>query len=444
VAAPVTSYATTRDGRKIAWSAFGDGPVDLVYVPQSVSAMEHIWDHPTVTAFFAQLSSFCRVIMFDRRGSGMSERLEWPASLEEQVDDVHAVMDAAGSERAFIYALYEGGPMAMLFAAAAPERVAGLVLYASMARFTYAPGYEWAWAHEVREERMTSFSGDWGRAEIMMHGFCPSYVGDRRLQEWMARLQRLAMDPAYALKSNLVNSGVDIRPVLPTIRVPTLIMHRRDDAGFDPRHSQFLAEHIPDAKLVMLEGRDSLPFLGDSDAVLGEIEQFVTGGRAEREADRVLATVMFTDICKSTERAAELGDSRWRSLLEQHDSTVLNQLARHHGKPIKSVGDGYLATFDGPARAIRAARGIAAELQDIGLDIRAGLHTGECEVIGEDVGGMAVHIAARVMANAGPQEVVVSNTVKDLVVGSELRFEDRGEHELRGVPGAWRLWKVAA
>ncbi len=439
-----TRYATARDGCRIAWSAIGDGPIDLLYVPQTVSAMEHIWDHPTVMGFFTRLASFSRLILYDRRGSGMSERLETPAPLEEQIDDVHAVLDAAGSQRATVCALYEGGPMAMLFAASAPDRVAALVLYASFARMTWAPDYDWALPPDLRAKVMDALEEDWGVGTLLADGFAPGYKGDRRLSDWIARLQRLAMDPRYARRVNEVNGAVDVRPVLASIQAPTLVLHRRDDANINPRHSQYLADHIPRARLCVLEGADSLPFVGDSEAVAGEIEEFITGGRREHEADRVLATVLFTDIVGSTERAAELGDARWRSLLEQHASLVLAQLARHRGRAIKSVGDGYLATFDGPARAIRAASGICAEVAGLGLEVRAGLHTGECEVIGDDVGGMAVHIAARVMATAGAREVVVSSTVKDLVVGSELRFEARGEQELRGVPGLWRLWAVTA
>ncbi len=440
---PKTRYTKTKDGRYIAWNSFGDGPIDILYVPQSISAMEHIWDHPTVTDFFTKLASFGRLISYDRRGSGMSERLEAPASLEEQIDDVHAVLDAAGSERAAMIALYEGGPMAMLFAASAPERVGALILYATMPRMSWAPGYEFAWPQQERAAALASFEEDWGIGEKMFSGWAPGYTADQRMKDWLARLQRLAMDPHYASKVFEFNGRLDVRPVLAAIQAPTLVLHRRDDVAFNIRHSEYLAEHIPNARLRVLEGVDTLPFLGDSDSVLGEIEEFLTGARAEREPDRVLATVLFTDICRSTERAAALGDARWRSLLEAHDDTVRTQLERHRGRPIKSVGDGFLATFDGPARAIRAARAIGEGVRDLGLEIRAGLHTGECEVIGDDVGGLAVHIAARVMAAADANEVIVSNTVKDLVVGSELRFEDRGEHELRGVPGAWRLWAAA-
>jgi class 3 adenylate cyclase len=441
---PETRYVTTRDGRAIAWSAVGDGPIDLLYVPQAISAMEHIWDHPTAAAFFARISACARLIMFDRRGSGMSERLEEPAPLEDQMDDVHAVLDAAGSERCAVMAIYEGGPMAMLFAASAPERVNSLLLYASFARASHAHDYDWAWPEQARTAAMDAYRDTWGDGRLIAEHFAPAYVQDRRLVEWLGRLERLAMDPTYGRKSAAFNGRLDVRPLLPTIRVPTLILHRRHDSAIDHRHGQYLAEHIPGARLVTLEGHDSLPFLGDSDAVAGEIEEFLTGTRADHEPDRVLATVLFTDIARSTERAAELGDQRWRSLLEQHDAAVRTQIARHRGREVKSTGDGFLATFDGPARAIRAARAIKDEVEQIGLDVRAGVHTGECEVIGDDVGGLAVHIAARVMALAEPAEVLVSSTVRDLVVGSGLEFEPRGEHDLRGVPGPWRLWAVAA
>jgi class 3 adenylate cyclase len=396
-----------------------------------------------VASFFARIASFARLILFDRRGSGMSERLEEPASLEEQVDDVHAVLDAAGSERCAVMAIYEGGPMAMLFAASAPERVGALVLYATFARATQAPGYEWAWQQEQREAAMDLYRERWGDGAWIMQAFAPSHAHDRQLADWLGRMERLAMDPTYGRKSAEVHGRFDVRPLLPSIRVPTLVVHRRNDSAMDFRHGEYLAEHIPNARLAALEGTDSLPFLGDADAVLDEIEEFLTGQRAAREPDRVLATVLFTDICRSTERAAELGDARWRTLLEQHDAAVRAQIARHRGRAVKSTGDGFLATFDGPARAIRAARAIVEDVGALGLDVRAGLHTGECEVIGDDVGGMAVHIAARVCDMAAPDEVLTSGTVYGTVVGSGLEFDMRGTHALRGVPGHWPIFALA-
>jgi class 3 adenylate cyclase len=435
---------TTRDGRVIAYTTVGEGPLDLLYVPQSLSAIEHIWDHPAVAAFYGRLASFSRLILFDRRGSGMSERLESPATLEEQMDDVLAVLDAVESQRSAVMAIYEGGPMAMMLAATAPERVGALILYACYARASATDGYEHAWSAQERDAAMRAYREHWGQGDALAWHFAPSHLEDRRLVDWLGRLQRLSMDPSYHRKAMAASGAVDVRHLLPTIRQPTLVLHRRDDAAMDFRHGQHLAREIPNARLVVLEGRDSLPYLGDTDAVAGEIEEFLTGTRAEPEPDRVLATVLFTDICSSTERAAELGDARWRSLLEQHDEAVRAQIARHRGRTVKSVGDGVLATFDGPARAIRAARGLSEDVAELGLAVRVGLHTGECEVIGEDVGGLAVHIAARVMDSAAPGEVLVSGTVHDLVAGSGLRFRDRGEHKLRGVPGAWRLWAVAA
>ena len=439
---PPTRYVTTRDGRAIAWSALGEGPVDLLYVPQAVNAMEHIWDHPTVAGYFTRLAAFSRLILFDRRGSGMSERLERPAPLEEQIDDVHAVLDAAGSERCALLAIYEGGPMAMLFAASAPERVSHLVLYASFSRAWWSPDYAWAWRAEERSAAMDHYRDTWGEGAPIAAQFAPGHAHDRRLVDWLGRLQRLSMDPNYGRRSAALHGSIDVRPLLGSIRVPTLILHRRQDPAIHPGHGAHLAEHIPDARLVELEGTDSLPFLGDPEQVPGEIEEFLTGARAAPEPDRVLATVLFTDIAGSTERAAALGDARWGAVLAQHQEAVAGQVARHRGRVVKTTGDGVLATFDGPARAIRAATALIADAAGLGLEVRAGLHTGECDVVGDDVQGVAVHIAARVMGLAAPGQALVSGTVRDLVVGSGLAFTEHGEHELRGVPGTWRLWAV--
>jgi class 3 adenylate cyclase len=290
---------------------------------------------------------------------------------------------------------------------------------------------------------MDAFRDDWGSGRYLAEHFAPGHADDHRLVEWLARLQRLAMDPTYGRKVAAMNGRLDVRHLLPSIRVPTLVLHRTQDTGFDVRHARYLGANIPGARLVELSGSDSLPMIGDSEAVLGELQEFITGARHEVEPDRVLATVLFTDIVRSTERAAELGDRRWRQLLAEHDAVVRSRLDRHRGREVKSIGDGFLATFDGPARAIRAARGIVEDVAELGLDVRAGLHTGECEMADDDVRGLAVHIAARVTGLAGAREVLVSGTVKDLVVGSGLDFEDRGEQELRGVPGEWRLWAVA-
>jgi len=441
MAPPQTRYARNGDVH-IAYQVFGDGPIDLLYVPNSFSAAEYLWEHPSVARFFTQLGTFARVILFDRREAGMSDRLGRPATLEEQMDDVTAVLDAVGTERVGIYAMLEGGPMAMMFAATHPERTGALILYASFARTTRAPGYEFAQTAEERRARQEFLLKGWGDGSLL-DGMAPNYGSDRRLRDWVGTLQRYAMGPRTARMLNEANEDLDVRPILPAIQVPTLVMHREGDVGIDIRHSEFLASKIPGARLRILPGEDNFPFLGDYRSVLGEIEEFLTGARSDADPDRVLATVLLSDICRSTERAAELGDRAWRDLLREHHEASARAVKAFNGRLIKSMGDGILATFDGPARAIRAAEALVEESARIGVDLRVGVHTGEIELLGDDVSGMAVHIAARVMAQGGPGEVIVSSTVRDLVVGSRLAFEDRGTHELRGVPGDWRLWSLA-
>ena len=430
-----------RDGVSIAYQVVGEGDRDIVFVPQTFSAVEALWEHPTVARFFARLSGLGRVILYDRRGTGMSDRTGGTATLEEQVDDVRAVMDAAGADRADLIAIMEGGPMAMLFAATAPERVRSLILYASFVRSTRADDYPAAWTAEERAAAMRTMVEHWGEGGFAAR-FAPSHADDPSLREWLGRLQRMALGPGEAAAALEINGRLDVRHVLGSIRVPTLLLHRSGDAGISVAHSRYIAERIPGARLVELEGRDTLPFLGDSAAVLGEVDEFLTGDRRPPEHDRVLATVLFTDIVDSTMRAAALGDQPWRDLLAEHDRIVRACIARHRGREIKSVGDGFLALFDGPARAVRAARSIVHEVTSLGLEVRAGLHAGEVELVGDDVAGLAVHIAARVMGEAPPGRVLASSTVHDLVVGSGLRFEDRGRRQLRGVPGEWGLWEV--
>ena len=430
-----------RDGVSIAYQVVGEGERDIVFVPQTFSAVEALWEHPTVARFFARLGGLGRVILYDRRGTGMSDRTGGTATLEEQVDDVRAVMDAAGAERADLIAIMEGGPMAMLFAASAPERVRSLTLYAAFARSTRADDYPAAWPADERLASMRHMVEHWGEGSFAAR-FAPSHADDAGLREWLGRLQRMSLGQGEAAAAMELNGHIDVRHVLGSIRVPTLLLHRTNDAGIGVAHSRYLAEHIPGARLVELEGVDTLPFLGDAEAVIGEVDEFLTGDRRPPEHDRVLATVLFTDIVGSTVRAAALGDRGWRDLLEEHDRIVRACLARHRGREIKSVGDGFLALFDGPARAVRAARSIIADVTALGLEVRAGLHTGEVELVGDDVAGLAVHIAARVMGEATEGRVLVSSTVHDLVVGSGLRFEDRGRRELRGVPGEWGVWEV--
>ncbi len=437
---PETRYVRSGDVH-IAYQIVGDGPRDLVYVPTWISQVEHLWEEPRIARYFERLASFSRLILFDRRGLGMSDPVAHAPTLEEQMDDVVAVMDAAGSEQAAVYAQLEAGAMAALFAATHPERTSALVLYEGMPRMSWAPDYDWAMRDEEREIVVARAWGDGARID----GLAPRSSQDPRFRAWYAKLERLAASPATAAKFMLMTAEVDVRAVLPTISVPTLVLHRRDDKFVDPRHSQYLAEHIPGARLVMLPGEEAISFGSDTAPLLDEVEEFLTGTRSVADTERILATVMFSDIVDSTRRAAELGDRRWRDVLESVTTVVGRELVRFRGRAVKTLGDGFLATFDGPARAIRCAAAIRdASMTQFGLEVRSGLHTGEVEVIGDDVGGIAVHIGARVGSRAEAGEVLVSGTVKDLVVGSGILFEDRGETELRGVPGTWRLWAVTA
>ncbi len=437
--APETRYARSGD-LHIAYQVVGEGPIDLVWVPGWISNIDHYWEEPAIARYFNRLASFSRLILFDRRGTGLSDPLLRAPTLEEQMDDVVAVMDAAGSERAAFYAQLEGGAMAALFAATHPERTGALVLYEAQPRMSWAPDYDWALRDEERESRLAEGWGDGSRILAM----APSAANDPRLRRWFARLERLAASPGTAAKFLMMNSQVDVRAVLASIQAPTLVLHRADDTFIDKRHSLYLADQVPGARYVELPGSEAITFGRDDDALLDEVEEFLTGARGSADADRVLATVMFGDICDSTRLAAELGDRHWRDTLESIAGAVGRQLRSYRGRAVKTMGDGFLATFDGPARAIRCALAIRdVARSDFGIDVRAGLHTGEVEVIGSDLGGIAVHIAARIVSLAEPREALVSGTVKDLVVGSDLEFDDRGEHELRGVPGQWRLWAVA-
>jgi pimeloyl-ACP methyl ester carboxylesterase len=438
--APQTRYA--RSGQvHIAYQVVGEGPVDFVYVPGWISQVEHYWEEPRVARYFNRLASFTRLILFDRRGTGMSDPVSEAPTLEEQMDDVVAVMDAAGSERAGVFAWLEGGAMAAMFAATHPERTRALILYEAMPRMSWAPDYDWAMRPEEREAMATR---PWGDGTVITQ-LAPSAADDQRLRQWFGRMERLAASPGMAAKLMRMNSQVDVRAVLPSIRVPTLVLHRAGDRFIDIRHSRYLAEHIPGAQYVELPGDEVFSFGSGSDLLVDEIEEFLTGTRHAPHAERILATVMFADIVNSTSKAAELGDRGWHELLDSVEGVVQRELVRCRGRAVKALGDGFLATFDGPARAIRCATAIRDSTRaQFGIDVRTGLHTGEIEELRSDVGGIAVHIGARVSDTASPGEVLVSGTVKDLVVGSGIAFEDRGEHELRGVPGTWRLWAVAA
>ncbi|MGI8864514.1 MAG: adenylate/guanylate cyclase domain-containing protein [Solirubrobacteraceae bacterium] len=442
--APETRYARSGE-HHIAYQVVGDGPMDLVYVPSWISQVEHYWEEPIIARYFNRLASFSRLIMFDRRGSGLSDPVPSAPTLEEQMDDVVAVMDAVGSEHAAVFALLEGGAMAALFAATHPERTRALVLYEAQPRMSWAPDYDWAIRREDREAYLRDGgNASWGDGSRLM-SLSPKAAANPRLRDWFARLERLAASPGTAARLMMMNAEVDVRAVLPTISVPTLVLHRANDRFIDIRHSRYLAEHIPGARLVELPGEEALSFAGDAASELDEIEEFLTGARQARDSERILATVLFADIVDSTRRAAELGDRRWRDLLGLIESAVVSELSHFRGRAVKTMGDGFLATFDGPARGIRCAAAIRDVTRaQFGLEVRSGLHTGEIELIGDDVGGIAVHIGARVSASARPGEVLVSGTVKDLVVGSGITFDDRGETELKGVPGRWRLWAATA
>ena len=436
-----TRYAQSPDGASIAYQVHGDGPLDLVFVPGFVSHVELIWEEPAIARFLRRLASFSRLIVFDKRGQGLSDRLGRPPTLEESMDDLGAVMDAAGSERAAVFGISEGGPMSALFAATYPDRVSSLVLYGTFARMVRTADFP----EGVRAERFDEWADlvrrGWGGA-VGVELWAPSEEGNPEFERWWARLLRQGTSPSGAIELMNLYREIDVRAVLPAISAPTLVLHRRDDRMLPARHGNYLAEHIPGARYVELDGADHLPTVGDHGALLDEVEEFLVGSRGAHGVDRALATILFTDIVGSTETAARLGDRRWRDLLERHDATVRRELAVHRGREVKTTGDGFLATFDGPARAIRCATAIQGELSRSGVEIRSGIHSGEVETIGADVGGMAVNIGARVGALAAPGEVLVSSTVRELVVGSGIEFEERGSHRLKGAPDEWHLFAV--
>ena len=442
---PRTRYA--RSGEfSIAYQVLGEGELDLVYVPGYMSHLEVFWEEPAYSRFLHRLASFSRLILLDRLGTGLSDRLPpgEAATLEQRMEDIQAVMDAVGSERAAVLGWSEGGMPCAAFAATYPDRTSALMIYGGFPRMLEADDYPWGVPKEFYEEFWETAASIWGEADSgnLLEFWAPNAAQDDAAREWFARFGRLAASPGAVRANSRAARDTDIRQILPSIRVPTLIVHRTDDSLVPVEGSRYMAERIPNAKLVELPGEDHLWWFGDHDAIVDEMEEFLTGVRHAPEPDRLLATVLFTDIVGSTERAVQLGDQRWRELLERHQSLVSRELARHRGRQVKTTGDGFLAAFDGPARGIRCARAIADTVHPLGIEIRAGLHTGECEVIRDDLGGIAVHTGARVMANADPGEVLVSQTVKDLVAGSGIEFEDRGTHELKGVPGEWRLFAV--
>jgi pimeloyl-ACP methyl ester carboxylesterase/class 3 adenylate cyclase len=443
-AVPETRYAKSGDVH-IAYQVLGDGPIDLVFVPGFVSNVEATWDVPGRAAFFRRLASFSRLILFDKRGTGMSDRTSQIFTLEQRMEDVHAVMEAAGSKRAALLGISEGGPMSILFAASYPQRTSALVLCGSYAKRSWAPDYPFGWKSDTWDRVLGNMERAWGTAEgVNMAMWAPSIAGDAQRMAAAVAYFRAAASPGAALAVMKMNREIDVRDILPSVRVPTLILHRTGERVIDVENARYMASRIPGAKLVELPGIDHMPWFGDIDALVQEVEEFLTGERHAAEPERVLATVQFTDIVRSTERAAALGDRKWREVLEKFQAMVREALREHRGREIDTAGDGFLAAFDGPARAIRCAAAVRAGARSQGLEIRAGVHTGECELIGGKLGGIAVHIGARVAGQAAPGEIVVSQTVKDLVAGSGLTFAERGTHALKGVPGEWRLYAFVA
>jgi len=440
---PETRFAKS-DGLDIAYQVWGEGDATMVGVPPIVTNIELVWEEPSWNRFLSRLGSFARVVHFDKRGTGMSERTIGNPTLEQRVDDLRAVMDAEGIEHAYIGGLSEGGLLSAYFAAAYPERTDGLLLLDTFARLTRTDDYDIGPTDEFFDQAMDQWAATWGKPEtITIAIFTPSKAGDDEFLRWMTRFERLTVSPGGLRAMMALNKELDIRSLLPTINVPTLVVHRTGDLAIPVEHGRYLADHVPGAKLVELPGFDHLPWFGDADAYLDEIEEFVTGRRHEVEPDRVLATVLFTDIVGSTEKATALGDRRWRAVLDDLDDLSNRYIQRYRGRLVKSTGDGHLALFDGPARGVKCAAELCAAARSLDLELRAGVHTGEVELRGDDVGGIGVHIGARVGALAGPSEVLVSRTVTDLVAGSGLEFADRGDHDLKGVTGRWQLFAVA-
>jgi class 3 adenylate cyclase/alpha-beta hydrolase superfamily lysophospholipase len=437
---PEVRFARSGDV-SVAYQVVADGPLDLVLVHGWVCSFQPGWEWPALARFYRRLSGMGRLILFDKRGTGLSDPVPSIPTLEQRMDDVRAVMDAAGSERAAVLGISEGGPMCALFAATYPERTAAFVGMGTYARRMWAPDYPIGFTspshwHEPRPE-------EWGMpaARQFLSERAPSIAQDEEAVRWYASYLVRGASPTAAAQLTAMNRRIDVRAVLPSIRVQTLVLFRAGEYLRDA--TRYLGEGVPGAGVVELPGDDHLPWEGDQDAVLAEIERFLGVADTEAALDRVLATVLFTDVVGSTERAAELGDARWRTLLDEHDAIASRFLERFRGRLVKTTGDGLLATFDGPARAVRCAQAIAAEVLRVGLEVRAGVHTGEVERRGNDVGGIAVHIGARIAALAGAGEVLASRTVTDLVAGSGLTFDDRGEHKLKGVPGTWHLFAAA-
>lgn len=439
---PATNYARSGDVH-IAYQVVGSGPTDLVYVPGWVSNIEVMWDDPGLARFLDRLASFARLIIFDKRGTGLSDPVDLDSlpTLEERMDDVRAVMDAVGSERATLFGHSEGGNMCMLFAATYPQRTNSLVLTGSYARRIRSDDYPWAPTPMDRQREIDAVETSWPRS-TPLEILAPSRSDDSAFVQWAERYFRLSASPRAAATLLRMNTEMDVTPILSSIQVPTLLLYRVGDKDVAVEEGRYIASRIPRARLVELDGADHFFWAGDTEPLLAEIEEFVTGHRPAPVGNRVLVTVMFTDIVASTERAVEMGDRAWSELLERHHAVVRRALNRWNGREVNTTGDGFLATFDGPARAIHSAQAVVTGLLDLGVSVRCGLHTGEVEIVGDDVAGLTVHTAARIAALAGEGRVLVSRTVKDLVAGSGFQFDGRGRHRLKGIPDEWELFEV--
>ena len=442
MATPTTRYVRSGDAN-IAYQVVGDGPFDLIWVPGWISNVEVSWEVPEYARFLTRLASFSRLILFDKRGTGLSDgvSVEHLPGLEQRMDDVRAVLEAAGSTNAAVFGASEGGNLSMLFAATYPERVRALVLAAVYAKRLWSPDYPWAPTPEERARHGVEVEQNWS-GDMDLAQMAPGALGDPALLRRITTFFRRSASPGAAAALLRMNTAIDTRSVLPTISVPTLLLCRAGDRDVSVEEERWIAGQIPRSTFVELPGDDHLPWLGDTDALLDEVEVFLTGERRRPDPQRWLATVLFTDIVDSTATAAALGDRHWHELHERHHALVRRELDRFGGKEIDTAGDGFFATFDGPARAVRCASAIEEAVGDLGLEVRAGVHTGEVELVDGKVGGIAVHIGARVAHEAGPGEVLVSSTVKDLVVGSGLRFREHGRTTPKGVPGEWQLYVV--
>lgn len=434
---PRTQYAKSG-AVSVAYQVFGGGKVDLVYVPGWISDVEAAWDEPQLANFLRRLGSFARVMMFDKRGTGLSDRDVGYPTLEQRMDDVRAVMDAAGSERAVIFGSSEGGCMSCLFAATYPARTLALVLFGVFAKRSWSSDYPWAPTAEERGRWIDLIEHHWGELTDIAD-LAPSRANDPAFAEWFASMSRRAASPSSAVMLARTNTDIDVRAILPTIRVPTLVMHRKGDRDAKVEEAKYIADQIPGARLCVLEGEDHVVWCGDTDRVLAETQEFITGSRPAPAIDRVLATILATDIVGSTRHAGIMGDAAWTELLQRHNAVVRAEAERFRGVEINTAGDSFMIAFDGPARAVRCAFAIHAAVKELGLEVRAGLHTGECVVSGGAHSGIALHVAARIAAMAGPCETLASRTVKDLCTGSRLAFQSLGVFELKGLEDRWEI-----